>query len=259
MHTVGAACRDANNGVCTMPRTTTPGVPTARATRPLRAVLDRVWWFFTSVRVGLWLIGTTIGWVLLATLAQSTFPQRIGTSIPLLRGSMEHLATWAVWESPFFLGTLGLLAVSIICGGMVARWPGIARRIWHPGIRTSTGFFSAVKSTATLDDVPTDRARDAFTTTLRSRRYRVLAWRDEKSGATHLYADKNRFSLLATFPFHTGLVLLMIGAVIAATLGWREIGFLVPDGATRDVGHGTGLVIRSNGFFDAYYDDGRAR
>ncbi|MCA1725312.1 MAG: cytochrome c biogenesis protein ResB, partial [Thermomicrobia bacterium] len=74
-----------------------------------------------------------------------------------------------------------------------------------------------------------------------------------------LYGDKNRYSLLATFPFHTGLVLLMFGAMIAATFGWREIGFLVPDGSVRAVGHGTGLTVRSNGFVDAYYDDGRAR
>ena len=51
----------------------------------------------------------------------------------------------------------------------------------------------------------------------------------------------------------------MFGAMIAATLGWREIGFLVPDGSTRAVGHGTGLSIKNDGFVDAYYDDGRAK
>lgn len=242
-----------------MSETTTPD----RVSTPERSLfallLDRLWWFFTSVRVGLWLIGTTIAWILVATLAQSTFPARVGRAIPPLAGLMRRWADWAVWESPLFLLTLGLLAVSIVCGGMIARWPGIARRIWRPGIRTSTGFFGAVKSATAIDAASPERGRDAFAATLGAHRYRVLSWRDEKSGAMHLYADKNRFSLLATFPFHSGLVLLMFGAMIAATFGWREIGFLVPDGSVRAVGHGTGLTIRNNGFVDVYYDDGRAK
>jgi cytochrome c biogenesis protein len=232
---------------------------TTTVRRSLTALLDAVWWFFTSVRVALWLIGATIFWVLVATLAQSTFPAFIARTIPATSGLMQHWARWAVWESPLFLLTLGLLVISIILGGMVNRWSGIAQRIWRPGLRTSTGFFSAVKTSRTLAAPTPDAGVDAFTTTLRAHRYRTLAWRDEKSGATHLYADKNRYSLLATFPFHTGLVLLMFGAMIAATLGWREIGFLVPDGSVRPVGHGTGLSIRNNGFVDVYYDDGRAR
>jgi cytochrome c biogenesis protein len=240
-------------------RTIAPGNVSARDRSPFATLLDRVWWFFTSVRVGLWLIGTTIFWVLFATLAQSTLPITISQHFPSLAGLMRRWADWAVWESPVFLLTLGLLAISIICGGMIARWPGIAQRIWRPGIRTSTGFFSAVKTATTIDGASPDVSCDAFTGTLGAHRYRVRSWRDEKSGATHLYADKNRFSLLATYPFHTGLVLLMFGAVIASTFGWREIGFLVPDGSTRAVGHGTGLSIKNDGFVDVYYDDGRPK
>lgn len=242
-----------------MPRSpgTDPTPPTGRGV--ITAVLDAVWWFFTSVRVALWLIGATIFWVLVATLAQSTFPAYVGRTVPATSGLMQRWANWAVWESPAFLLTLGLLVVSIVLGGMVNRWPGIAQRIWRPAIRTSTGFFSAVKSATTLDTPTPDAAVSAFTAALGARRYRVLSWRDEKSGATHLYGDKNRYSLLATFPFHSGLVLLMFGAMIAALFGWREIGFLVPDGSVRAVGHGTGLSIRNNGFVDSYYSDGRAR
>lgn len=242
-----------------MSQISSSGISAAPTRSPLATLLDRVWWFVTSVRVALWLIGTTILWVLVATLAQSTFPVWVGQHVPALSGPMRRWANWAVWESPLFLGTLGLLVVSIICGGMVNRWPGIARRIWRPGLRTSTGFFSAVKSATTVASATPDAARTAFETTLRDHRYRVLSWRDAQRGATHLYADKNRFSLLATFPFHAGLVLLMLGAAIAATFGWREIGFLVPDGSTRAVGHSTGLTIASKGFVDVYYDDGRAK
>ncbi len=226
---------------------------------PITVALDRVWWFFTSVRVALWLIGATIAWVLVATLAQSTTPTRIASWFPVTRDLMERWSNWAVWESPFFLLTLGLLATSIVLGGMVNRWPGIAQRIWRPNIRTSTGFFRAVKTATQLDAPSPESGVDAVATTLRAHRYRVVTTRDGGTDATHLYADKNRYSLLATFPFHTGLVLLMLGAIVAAALGWREIGFLVPDGATRVVGHGTGLMVHNRGFVDEYYDDGRPK
>lgn len=235
-------------------RVTATGSPPPRS---LAAIVEWVWWFFTSVRVALWLIGVTIGWVIVATLAQSTFPSIVAGFIPPLSDLMVRYSAWAVWESPLFLLTFALLAVSIILGGMVNRWPGIKQRIWRPGIRTSPGFFRAVKHRDTLTAPDVDAGAAAFTATLAAGRYRVRTQRDATMGAVHCYADKNRFSLLATFPFHAGLVLLMIGGMVGATRGWREIGFTVPDGATRAVGHGTGLSIRSRGFVDDYYSDGR--
>ncbi len=250
----------ANNGVCDVSDERVPATITVSPQpRALAAITERVWRFFTSVRVALWMIGITIGWVILATLAQSTFPGFVAKVIPPLNDLMVAWSGWAVWESPLFLLTLALLAVSIILGGMVNRWTGIRQRIWRPAIRTSTGFFRAVKQheTFVVSDVVAGEA--AFADTLRARRYRVLTQRDAATGAVHCYADKNRYSLLATYPFHAGLVLLMLGAMVAATLGWREIGFLVPDGATRAIGHGTGLSVRSRGFVDDYYSDGRPK
>lgn len=225
----------------------------------LSRIVDRVWWFFTSVRVALWLIGTTIGWVLIATLAQSTFPTKLAQFIPALAPLMRQWSNWEVWQSPPFLVTLGTLAISIILGGMVARWPGIVQRVWQPNVRTSAGFFNAVKHSESFTVATAQEGVDAFNRVLGGKRYRLRAYTDEAKGATHLYADRNRFTPLATFPFHTGLVAIMIGAVVIASLGWREIGFLVPDGATRAVGHNTGLTVKNDGFVDDYYDDGRAK
>ncbi len=242
-----------------MARIASGAAPSAAQRSILSRIVDRVWWFFTSVRVALWLIGITVVWVLVATLAQSTFPSKVAEWVPGLSSLMEKWTNWEVWNSLPFLGTLGLLAISLILGGMVCRWSGIAQRVWHPNVRTSEGFFKAIKNSETF---PVTRAEDgvnAFTGILGSKRYRVVSWTNEKTGATHLYADKNRFSPLATFPFHTGLVLVMLGGVMMASFGWREFGFLVPDGGVRPVGHETGLSVRNKGFVDEYYDDGRAK
>ena len=238
---------------------TAPAPSSIAAPSPLARLVDRVWWFFTSVRVALWMIGATVAWVLVATLAQSTFPVWVAQQVPALSGLMNKWSNWEVWLSPPFLITLGLLAVSIVLGGMVNRWSGIAQRVWRPNVRTSPGFFNAVKQhdEAAAPSVPAGLA--AFERAVTKKRYRLLSHTDARSGSVHLYADKHRYSPLATFPFHLGLVLIMVGAVWIASAGWREIGFFVPDGSTRPVGHGTGLTVTNNGFVDDYYDDGRAK
>jgi len=236
--------------------------PSSRSTAErslLARAADRVWGFFISVRVALWMIGLTIAWVLIATLAQSTFPTWVAQQVPALTSLMNKWSNWEVWLSPPFLITLGLLAVSIVLGGMVNRWSGIVQRVWHPNVRTSPGFFKAVKNHDEMTASSLTDAEATFRTIAAKKRYRVLSYTDAKSGAVHLYADKNRYSPLATFPFHTGLVLIMVGAVWIASAGWREIGFFVPDGGSRPVGHGTGLVVTNKGFVDDYYDDGRAK
>ena len=139
--------------------------PSSRSTperSPLARAADRVWGFFISVRVALWMIGLTIAWILIATLAQSTFPTWVAEQVPALTGLMNKWSNWEVWLSPPFLITLGLLAVSIVLGGMVNRWSGIAQRVWHPNVRTSPGFFKAVKNhdeitASSLTDAETER------------------------------------------------------------------------------------------------------
>lgn len=235
-------------------------VPRSQAQRsPLARVVDGAWWFFTSVRVALWLIGATGLWVLIATLAQSTFPTWVAAQVPALTDLMRQWSSWEVWQSPPFLLTLGLLAISLILGGMVNRWGGIAQRVWHPNVRTSPGFFRAVKQHAEFTAPSPEAATAAFVHVLGGKRYRRLAHTEPKDGSIHLYADKYHYSPLATFPFHLGLVTILVGAVVMASFGWREIGFLVPDGGSRAVGHGTGLTVTNLGFTDDYYDDGRAR
>ncbi len=248
-----------SGGTCSMANSLSPSTHAPNETHLIARTVDAVWRFFTSVKVALWLIGATIGWVLIATLAQSYFPGWIAEQVPALKGLMVAWNNWEVWLSPPFLITLGVLSISIVLGGMVNRWSGIAQRVWHPNIRTSPGFFKVVGNHDEIVTTSMIAGVTAFATVAKKRRYCVLSHTDAKTGAVHLYADKNRYSPLATFPFHTGLVLIMLGAVWIASAGWREIGFLVPDGSSRPVGHYTGLVVTSKGFVDEYYNNASPR
>ncbi|MDQ6905226.1 MAG: cytochrome c biogenesis protein ResB [Chloroflexota bacterium] len=222
-------------------------------------ILDRLWWFFTSVRVALWLIGVTGCWALVSTLGQSALPGLIARHVPALAGAMSRWQEWEVWRSPPFLATLGLLAVSTVLGGIVCRWPGIQQQIRRPGVRATPRFFTTGTYSRSLVVSSPAAAMKAFECTLRGKHYRVLNDRDKATGTVHLYADKHRYSLLATLPLHAAFVLLMVGAVIVDTFGWRDLGVLIPDGSTRAIGHGAGLAVKSIRFVDIYDDNGRPR
>ncbi len=96
-----------------------------------------------------------------------------------------------------------------------------------------------------------------LTELFKSRRYRVLT--ETHGNDIHVYADKNRFGKLGTFPFHLALILIMVGGIIGATFGFRDTEFVISEGETRPIGHGTGYSLTLNRFFDEYNLDGSAK
>jgi cytochrome c biogenesis protein len=71
-----------------------------------------------------------------------------------------------------------------------------------------------------------------------------------------VFADRNRFGKAGTFLNHLGIITILGAAVLGNVLGWRENGFMVPEGSMRPVGHDTGLVVRNDGFTDEYFPSG---
>jgi cytochrome c biogenesis protein len=86
--------------------------------------------------------------------------------------------------------------------------------------------------------------------------YRTIA--EERNGELHLYADRWRFSRLATFPFHLALIMILAGGIVGAAWGFRENEFIIPEGSVRALGHGTGLDVRLDDFSEVYREDGTA-
>ena len=87
-------------------------------------------------------------------------------------------------------------------------------------------------------------------------RYRTLS--QERNGEIHLYADRWRFSRLATFPFHLALIMILAGGIVGAAWGFRDNEFYIPEGSVRELGHGTGLDVRLDDFSEVYREDGTA-
>ena len=194
--------------------------------------------------------------MLAGTLRGSSVPQSIADLFPVTAPLIERWYAWDVFRSLPFAGILTILAVAIsVC--TINRAPGIWQAIAHPSVTTTHGFLRNAETSAVFAaPMPADAFASQLETALRSRSYRVLS--EERNGEIHLYADRWRFSRLATFPFHLALIMILAGGIVGATWGFRENEFYIPEGSVRELGHGTGLDVRLDDFSEVYREDGTA-
>lgn len=221
---------------------------------PLETAVDRVWRFFCSVRAAVVEIAILAVLVLIGTLRGSSVPRVIADHVPGTTTIVDRWYAWDVFHSIPFMAILGILTIAItVC--TLNRAPGIWRTIKEPTVTTTRGFIrnAEVSAYATLSE-PMDDAVETYTAGLKKRRYRVLS--QKQGDAVHIYADKNRWAKLATFPFHLALILILIGGIVGARYGFRENAFIVPEGSVREVGHGTGLSVKLVQFNDSWREDG---
>jgi cytochrome c biogenesis protein len=218
---------------------------------PFEVMIDRVWRFFCSVRWAVAEIAFLALLVLIGTLRGSEVPEWIADAVPFTRGIVDVWYDWDVYRSPLFAATLTVIAIAIaVC--TLNRAPGIWQAISNPTITTTRGFLRSADTSAQFDLANRDRERTTseLGEALKAKRYRVIT--RTVGEQTHLYADKNRYAKLGTFPFHLALILLLLGGIVASRYGFRDQEFVVAEGDTRAVGHGTGLSIKLNSFIDSY-------
>lgn len=213
-------------------------------------IIDRIWRFFCSVRAAIAEISFLALLVLIGTLRNSEVPDGIANALPFTQGLVDRWYGWNVFTSLLFAMTLALIAIAIaVC--TLNRAPTIWQTISHPRIATTRGWLRGAETSATFSRVGTaDALADEVSGLLKKKRYRVL--QERVGNDIHLYADKNRFAKLGTFPFHLALILILVGGLMAAHFGFREPEFLVTEGDTMAVGHNTGLSIKLNQFSDDY-------
>ena len=220
--------------------------------------------------------------VLLLAALGSCFPQ----ISPLVAVDAERLAQWEAhvrsryggltdvlaaggafhyFRSPVFLVPLALLAVAtLVC--TVNRWRGIWRRAFHQPVRCSEAALYGAPYSATLSGlslcVPSPSGAGAEGgTDLPGLARGSLEWRgfrvrsETVGGVTHLRGDRNRLASLATLVAHLAVLLLVAGASLSRGYGWREE-ITVGPGETAEVGHGSGLALRNEGFTVEHHPDG---
>jgi cytochrome c biogenesis protein len=245
---------------------TTPRTP-QRTYWELRA-FNRVWHFFTSVKLALFLIFAITAAVFAGTMLDQAPPSIISDPAAysqwLTRAEgkygeiptriFDFLGLFNVFHTLWFRALLGLLVINIVVCTL-NRWKGIYRTAFPPRIRMTDAFFQHARYNASY--LVSGTAEEAAATVrhgLKRARYRVSMESDPESVA--LYADRNRFSRFGTFVSHLSLVLLLAGTVVGGIWGVSDPEFIVPEGITRDVGLGSGLSVRLEHFTDEYYVEG---
>ena len=229
--------------------------PAAPKRHPAEIAVDRVWRFFCSVRAAIWEVSILAVMVLIGTLRGSAVPRWIADLVPPLEGIVDRWYAYDIFHSLPFAAMLALLAIAI-CVCTINRVPGIWESIIHPTVTTSRGFLTSADIGATYREQSVDGVDNGtLIDYLKRNRYRVLT--EHVRGETHLYADKNRFGKLGTFPFHLALILILVGGIVGARYGFRDTEFVVAEGTTEQVGHGTGLSVMLDDFQDSYNQIGQ--
>ncbi|MBA2521535.1 MAG: cytochrome c biogenesis protein ResB [Chloroflexia bacterium] len=223
---------------------------------PLEIVIDRTWRFFCSVRVAMAEIALLAVLVLIGTLRGSSVPDSIAVLLPFTRPVVDAWYAWDVFHSLPFMGLLTVISVAIaIC--TINRVPGIWASIAHPTIATTHGFLRNAERSGEITSPlsPAALATQSRAAIAKSG-YRALA--DERQREIHLYADRFRYARLGTFPFHLALILILVGGIVSARWGFREMEFMLAEGSQRAVGYGTDLSVRLNDFSETYTEQGIA-
>lgn len=158
------------------------------------------------------------------------------------------------FRSPVFLVPLALLAVAtLVC--TLNRWRAVWRRPFHQPVRSPDIAFDVAPYTARLTAPPTTDLPHLVRRSLEQRGFRVRA--EATDDTVHLRGDRNRLAPLATLVTHLAILLLLLGAALSSRYGWRAEITIAP-GETAEVGHGTGLALRNDGFTITRYPNGSA-
>jgi cytochrome c biogenesis protein len=190
-------------------------------------------------------------------------PERLGEWEARVRARYGGLASalaaggaFGWFRSPVFLAGLALLAAATLACTL-NRWRGVWRRAFHRPVRCSDAALESAPHTARLETSPGVDPGRVVRACLEERGFRVRTAEAVSTNHTVVYlrGDRNRLGVLGTLVTHLGVLLLVLGAGLSGVASWREEITIGP-GATADVGHGTGLTARNEGFALERYADG---
>lgn len=219
--------------------------------------IDRVWNFFSSVKIAIYLILITL---ILATLG-TIYPQE-NTFIANTDFAAYYKDTYGVpgqiyhalglsntYESWWFIGLLVMIGTSLVICSLDRVLP-LYRALSKQQIRKHLQFIHRQKAVyrGKIDADPEEWVRQ-FSAELRRKRYRV------HTDGTALLAEKNRFSRWGPYINHIGLILFLLAILARSIPGWQMDSYItVPDGETVPV-EGTNYYVKNEKFTVEFYKD----
>lgn len=144
---------------------------------------------------------------------------------------LDRLTLTDIFHAWWFAALLGLVSVSIIFAS-IDRWPN-AWRFYARPYRRPDPHFRAVLPNRT--ELPIRDAKTGLQAAEKAMRGR--GWKSERivdNDQVSLYCEKSRFSVMAVYVVHTSLLLIFLGGIIDAVVGYR--GFMsIVNGRSNNV------------------------
>lgn len=222
-----------------------------------KTVIDHIWNFFSSVKVGVWIIVVT----LVASILGTIFPQQmyIPTNAdpwqyyPEQYGTLGYLyvvfGLHNMYSSWWFVSLLVMLGISLVICSLDRVVP-LYKALKKQRVTRHPAFLSRqrIQGHASVEDAT--EILDQSKKILAAQGYEV---REEKQA---VMGEKGRFSRWGPYVNHIGLIIFLIGTLMRVLPGFTIDTYVwVRDGQTVPVTGTTEYYVKSEGFYLEIYDD----
>jgi ResB protein required for cytochrome c biosynthesis len=168
---------------------------------------------------------------------------------------LDQLQLFSVFSSIWFKAIVVGLTTSIMACSVNR-----LRRLWrtaiHPRTKMISTFYDRAPYSASVETpVAADAALEDLRRIFNGHHFRIVVEREGDD--IHVYAERFRWAPFGSLMAHLSLVLILVGALVGSTWGFRNPQLAVSVGSRVDVGNGTGLKVEARSFADSYYADGR--
>ena len=223
-------------------------------------LIDRIWNFFSSVKVAVWLIVIT-----LVAASLGTFLPQESTILNLhtyeefheyykseygRTGEIFHaLGLTRVYDSWWFITLLVMIGTSLVVCSLDRVIP-LYRALSKQQVRRHWQFITR-QQVAYVGDAPQDREAwlDRFAKELKKKRYKV------RRDGDALMAEKDRFSRWGPYINHVGLIIFLLAVLSRSIPGWNIDTYIsLDDGETEQI-PGTRYYVKSEKFTVEFYTD----
>lgn len=227
--------------------------------------IDRIWNFFSSVKVAVWLIIITLVAAMIGTVLRQENTFFNPSMVDLERFYTEQYGTFGkiyyalgltrTYDTWWFKTLLLMIGTSLVICSLDRLLP-LYRALKKQGIRKHPQFLKRQRVSLETalppgydGDGAEDRWIDEFAKSLRKKRYKV------RVEGTALFAEKNRFSRWGPYINHVGLIIFLLAALLRSLIPqWNmELDMQWVEGETKHI-EGTPYFLKVNRFTEEYYD-----
>ena len=218
--------------------------------------IDRIWNFFSSVKIAVYLIIITLIGSIFGTILpqENTFisgnpADYYGPNHGWFGEVYYQLGFSRTYESWWFITLLVMIGTSLVICSLDRVLP-LYRALKKQQIRKHLSFITRQKVVYTRElDVPGDTFAREMEGHLKRRRFRVHREGDA------LLAEKNRFSRWGPYINHIGLIIFLLAVLARSIPGWYMDEYVtIPEGETVPI-ENTNYYLKNEQFTVDYYTD----